>query len=173
MRSRVLVIMVMMLTVVARPALANTTEVPAGTAVPLQFLAPLESSTIEKGATIRFKVATDVLVGRTVVFRKGAPAQGTVTDVGHPDIYGTSAHVRIEFIQAGAVDGRPVRLSPLDLTPGSAFGIAAAASAAGAIVFHSVFGLAVGTLVHGGDLSLPAGAVAVTKVTEAFPLTTR
>ncbi len=177
MRSMVPVIMVVMLTMVALPALAGKFEVPTGTAVPLQFLAPVDSSTIQQGATIRFVVATDVLVRRAVVFRKGTPAQGTVTDVAHPGIYGGSAHVHIAYIQANAVDGRPVHLSPLDLAPDSAqqvrdVGAALGASAAGAILFHSVGGLAAGALIRGGDVSLPAGAVGLTRVIESFRLTT-
>jgi hypothetical protein len=70
MRSSVMVIMAMVLTMVARPALAGTVEVPAGTAVPLQLVAPVEASTIQKDATIRLTVATDVLAGRTQALRE-------------------------------------------------------------------------------------------------------
>ncbi len=143
-------------------------QVPAGTTVLLKFLHPLDSSQIKEGADVEFQVAADVLVDRFAVLRQGAPAKGTVTDVSAPGIFGKEAVVHIGFIQATAADGRPVRLSPLDVTPKSIHqvkdvGAAGASSVAGAILLGPL-GLAAGALVHGGNVSVPAGAVATTKI---------
>ncbi len=75
-------------------------------------------------------------------------------------------------MQATASDGRPVRLSPIDVTPDSIkqvkdVGAAAGSSVAGAILLGPI-GLAAGALIHGGNVSVPAGAVGTTKVTESF-----
>ena len=172
MRSVIAAAVVTALVAFAVPLQASEIDVPAGTAVPLKFLEPLDSATIKEGTAVKFEVAADVLVGRSVIFRRGAPAQGVVTDVSQPGIFGKNAHVHIAYIQATASDGRPVRLSPIDVTPDSIkqvkdVGAAAGTSVAGAILLGPI-GLAAGALIHGGNVSVPVGAVGTTKVTESF-----
>jgi len=157
------------------PATAGTSVlVPTGTKVLLKFITPVDSSTIKEGATVKFEVAADVLVDRYVIFRLGTPAQGTVTDVSQPGIFGKNARVHIAYVQATAVDGRPVRLSPLDVTPQSIqqvkdVGAAGATSIAGAILLGPI-GLAAGALIHGGQVQVPAGAVGTTEVSQAMQM---
>ena len=151
---------------------ASLVPVPAGTKVLLRFETPVDSGTITEGTTVKFTVATDVLIGRTVVFKQGTPAQGIVTDVSKPGIFGKNARVHIAYIQANAVDAKPVRLAPLDVTPDSVkqvgdVGAASATSLTGAILLGPV-GLAAGVLIHGGHVSLPAGAVGTSSVAEDF-----
>lgn len=172
MRSMIAAMVVAALAAFAVPVQASDVDVPAGTQVLLKFLEPLDSATIKEGTTVKFEVATDVLVQRSVIFKQGTPAQGTVTDVSHPGIFGKNARVHIAFIQVTASDGRPVRLSPIDVTPDSIkqvkdVGAAAGSSVAGAILLGPI-GIAAGALIHGGDVSVPAGAVGMTKVTESF-----
>ena len=172
MRSVIAAAVVTALVAFAVPLQASEIDVPAGTAVPLKFLEPLDSATIKEGTAVKFEVAADVLVGRSVIFRQGAPAQGVVTDVSQPGIFGKNARVHIAYIQATASDGRPVRLSPIDVTPDSIkqvkdVGAAAGTSVAGAILLGPI-GLAAGALIHGGNVSVPVGAVGTTKVTESF-----
>ncbi len=172
MRSMIAAMVVAALAAFAVPVQASDVDVPAGTQVLLKFLEPLDSATIKEGTTVKFEVAADVLVQRSVIFKQGTPAQGTVTDVSHPGIFGKNARVHIAFIQVTASDGRPVRLSPIDVTPDSIkqvkdVGAAAGSSVAGAILLGPI-GIAAGALIHGGDVSVPAGAVGMTKVTESF-----
>lgn len=172
MRSMVVAFMVAALAAFAVPVQASEIDVPAGTAVPLKFLEALDSATVKEGTPVKFEVAADVLIQRSVVFHRGAPAQGVVTDVSQPGIFGKNARVHIAYIQATASDGRPVRLSPIDVTPDSIkqvtdVGAAAGSSVAGAILLGPI-GLAAGALIHGGNVSVPAGAVGTTKVTESF-----
>ena len=175
MRHITAVVAIAGLVALAVPALAESTvPVPAGTTVLLKFVDPMESSTVKEGTQVQFQVAADVLVDRSVIFRQGAPAQGIVTDVSQPGIFGKNARVHIAYVEATAVDGRPVRLSPLDVTPESIrkvedVGAAGASSLAGAILLGPL-GLAAGALVHGGHVSVPAGAVGTTKVEETFQL---
>lgn len=174
MRSFIAALVVAALAAFTVPAFAGDIEVPAGTSVALKFIEPVDSATIKEGAPVKFEVAADVLIQRAVIFRQGATAQGIVTDVSKPGIFGRNARVHIAFIQIIAGDGRPVRLSPIDVTPESIkqvtdVGAAAGSSVAGAILLGPL-GLAAGALIHGGDVKVPAGAVGMTKVQEAFRL---
>jgi len=171
---RSLAILVMIAAVIGSVSAAHAApmiRVPSGTSVPLKFVTPVDSSTITQGAVVQFEVATDVLMDRYVVLRRGAPAQGVVTDVSGAGIFGKDAVVHIGFIETTAADGRPVRLSPIAVTPGSVreaenVGAAGASSLAGAIVLGPL-GLAAGALIHGGHVAVPAGAVATSKLEHA------
>jgi len=174
MRTLVAVLVVAVLVAGTVPAHAESVTVPAGTKVLLKFLSPVDSATIKEGATIKFEVATDVLNNRVAIFRAGMPAEGIVTDVSHPGIFGKNARVHISHIRANAVDGKPVSLSPLDVTPDSLrqvndIGAAGATSLTGAILLGPI-GLAAGAFIHGGDFTLPTGAVGTVSVAEGFSL---
>ena len=174
MRSIIAALVVAALAAFAVPALADDIEVPAGTSVVLKFLEPVDSATIKEGAPVKFEVGADVLVQRAVIFKQGTPAEGVVTDVSKPGIFGKNARVHIAFIQIMAGDGRPVRLSPIDVTPESIkqvsdVGAAAGSSVAGAILLGPI-GLAAGAFIHGGDVRVPVGAVGMTKIVEGFRL---
>jgi hypothetical protein len=154
------------------PAFAGPVTVPAGTIVLLRFETAVDSGTIKQGTPVRFTVATDVLIDRTVVFRQGTPAQGVVTDVSKPGIFGKNGRVHINYIEADATDGRPVRLTPLEVTPDSKrqatdVGAAGATAITGAILLGPI-GLAAGALIRGGDVSMPAGAVGTSSVAQDF-----
>jgi hypothetical protein len=154
---------------------ASVVTVPAGTKVLLRFETPVASGTIKEGTPVKFTVATDVLVGRTVIFKEGTPAQGLVTDVSKPGIFGKNARVHIGYIEVAAVDGKPVRLAPLEVTPESVrqvadVGAAGATALTGAILLGPI-GLAAGALIHGGNVNLPAGAVGTSSVAGDFETT--
>lgn len=169
MRTGIAVVTVLAIALAMVPAFAGSVlTVPAGTKVLLRFETPVDSGKIADGAEIKFTVATDVLIDRTPAFRYGTPARGIVTDVSKPGIFGKNARVHIAYIQADAVDGRPARLAPLDVTPDSIrqvgdVGAAGATSLTGAIILGPV-GLAAGALIHGGDVDLPAGAIGTSSV---------
>lgn len=174
MRTLVAVLAIAILFAGTIPATAQSMMVPAGTKILLKFLTPVDSATIKEGAEIKFSVAADVLISRTAIFQTGTPAMGIVTDVSHPGIFGKNARVHISHIQVNAVDGKPVTVSPLDVTPEtvrqvSDIGAAGATSLTGAILLGPI-GLAAGAFIHGGDFSLPAGAVGTVSVAEAFRL---
>lgn len=144
--------------------------VPAGTKVLLRFETPVDSGTATEGDAIKFTVATDVLLAGTLVFKQGAAGQGVVTDVSKPGIFGKNAKVHIAGVQADAVDGKAVRLAPVDVTPDTArqagdFGAAGATSFTAAILLGPV-GLAAGALIRGGNVNLPAGSIGTSSVAQ-------
>jgi hypothetical protein len=154
---------------------ASVVSVPAGTKVLLRFESPVDSGTIKEGTTVKFTIASDVLVGRSIVFREGAPAQGVVTDVSKPGIFGKNARVHVSYIQAEAVDGKPVRLAPIEVTPDSVkqvadVGAAGATAITGAILLGPI-GIAAGALIRGGNVNLPAGAIGTSSVAEQIQAT--
>jgi hypothetical protein len=141
-------------------------DVPAGTQVPLSFSTRVDSSTAREGDPVTFAVAQDVLVDRQVVIRKGTGAQGLVVSVTPPGIFGRNARVHVAFVQTAAVDGLPIKLAPIDITPGNLRETKDTAGAAGAsmagLILLGPVGVAAGALVRGGHVTIPAGAVAVT-----------
>jgi len=158
------------------PAALGSTPVvvPAGTEVLLKFDTPVDSSTTTQGAIVKFEVASDVLVDRSVILRAGAAAQGVATEVSQPGLFGKGARVRIDSIQVTAVDGRPVQLSSVDVTPDTVPRIQGASRAAGSgfagIVLFWPIGFLGGSLAHGGQVEAPAGAVATATVPQAVQI---
>lgn len=155
------VVLAVLLALPSAPASAATRVwVPAGTQVGLQFLRAVDSRTASAGAKVHFKVAADVIQDRHVIIRAGTPVTGTVTQVGKPGMFGTSAKVVIGFIAATAVDGRPIKLNDVivskDMINKSRAG-AAGASVAGALLLGPV-GLVAGAFIRGNDVEVPAGA---------------
>lgn len=174
MRTLVAMLVIAVLVAGTIPAQAESIIVPTGTKVLLRFLTPLDSAKVKEGADVKFEVASDVLIGRQIIFKAGTAATGIVTDVSHPGIFGKNARVHVSHIQANAVDGRPVTFSPLDVTPDTVrqvqdVGAAGATSLTGAILLGPI-GLAAGAFIHGGDFDLPAGAVGTVSVAEGFTL---
>jgi hypothetical protein len=73
--------------------------------------------------------------------------------------------MHIAFMTATAVDGRPVRLSSIDITPNTLRQAkdttGAAAAAAVGLVLLGPLGVAAAALVRGGHVVVSAGSVAV------------
>ncbi|HLW61056.1 MAG TPA: hypothetical protein VKV57_14210 [bacterium] len=143
----------------APAAAATMVWVPAGTPIGLQFVTGVDSRKTTAGNRVHFKVTGNVIVNRHVILRAGAPASGTVTQVGKPGVFGKSAKVVVGFISATGVDGKPIKLTDVvvskDMINKSRAG-AAGATVAGAIVLGPV-GLLAGALVRGNDVEVPAG----------------
>jgi hypothetical protein len=146
--------------------------VPPGTQVPLSFISRVDSSTVREGEAVTFSVASDVLVERHTVIRKGSSAQGLVVSVTPPGIFGRNARVHVAFVQTIAVDGLPVKLAAIDITPGNLRETrdtagAAGASVAGLIILGPI-GVAAGALIRGGHVTIPPGAVAMTSTVSSL-----
>jgi hypothetical protein len=151
------------------PAGAAAIIVPVGTHVGLEFLTPVNSSTIGTGTPVNFRVIYDVVSGGRVIIRRGARAGGVVTDVTKPGMFGTNAKVVIGGLTTTAVDGSRIQLRDLVVSKAmisKARVGAAGAAVAGAIVLGPV-GLLAGALVRGGNISVPAGTT-VTDTTDAM-----
>lgn len=147
-------------------AQGRTLDVPAGTQVPLSFSTRVDSSQAREGDAVTFAVTSDVVAERQIIIRKGTHAQGLVVSVTPPGIFGRNARVHVAFVQTAAVDGLPIKLAPIDITPDNLRETrdtagAAGASVAGLIILGPI-GVAAGALVRGGHVTVPAGAVAIT-----------
>ncbi|HEV2440376.1 MAG TPA: hypothetical protein VGX97_09975 [bacterium] len=150
------------------PAGAASVILPFGTQVGLQFVTPIDSSTVAVGTRVNFRVLADVMSGGRVVIRHGARASGVVTNVTQPGAFGTSAKVVIGNLATTAVDGSQVHLKELIVSKAMVSKArvgAAGAAVAGAVVLGPV-GLLAGALVRGGHVSVPAGTT-VTDTTDA------
>jgi hypothetical protein len=165
---RTLSLLLLALSLSVSPVAFAQTEVtaPAGTQVPLSFATRVDSNAVREGEAVPFTVAQDVVVERKVIVKKGTSAQGLITSVSPPGIFGKSARVHIDFINTLGVDGLPIKLSPVDITPenfreAKDTGGAVGTSVAGLILLGPV-GLAAGALIRGGHVVVPAGVVAIT-----------
>ena len=157
------------LAVAQGPAGAAAIMVPIGTHVGLQFMTPVNSSTVAVGSRVNFRVLSDVTSGGRVVIRQGARAGGVVTDVTKPGMFGTNAKVVIGGLTTTAVDGSRIPLHDVVVSKAMVSNArvgAAGAAVAGAIVLGPV-GLLAGALVRGGHVVVPAGTT-VTDTTDAM-----
>lgn len=156
---------------------ATNVTVPVGTKVALQFINAIDSTTAKEGQQVNFRVAGDVVVARHAVIKRGAPGKGTIVSVAPPGVFGKNARIHIAFITARAVDGKPVKLSPIEITPEMMRQVkdtsgAVAAGTVGLILLGPL-GVAAAALVRGGHVALGAGSVAIVatlaRVTIAAP----
>ena len=152
----------------AQASAATAVVTPAGTKVGLEFATPLDTQTARTAEKVQFRVVADVIVGGRVVIQMGTAATGTVTHVRKPTVYGVSSRVVIGFLTVNAVDGKPVTLNDIVISPNNTkkAGGTGAATAAGEILLGPV-GVLDGAFVRGGYVKVPVGAVeaASTKTT--------
>ncbi len=161
----IVLIVVLALSVPPKAAAQAGVLVRAGTKVPLRFVSQLDSSTAHQGQRVNFRVASNVIVNRSVVIRAGTAAHGIVESVEPESQFGKDARIRIGFVETTGADRHPIRLSPIDITPNSIRQVkdvsgAVATSVVGAVLLGPV-GLAAGALVRGGHVVVPAGAIVV------------
>jgi hypothetical protein len=153
---------------VAGAAAGTSVYMPAGTKVGFEFIDPLDTGTAKVGQKVRLKVVADVVVNRHVVIEKNAPLTGVVTYAQNKGAFGQPSRATLGHLAVIAVDKKPVSIHDIVVVPNeikSRTG-AAAASAAGAILFGPI-GLISGGLVQGGHEVIPAGAVVAETTTAA------
>jgi hypothetical protein len=147
---------------------AQAVIVPFGTQVGLQFVAPVDSSSVVAGTQVHFRVGADVVSDGRIVILRSTPAVGTVTQVTQPGILGRSSKVVTGYVRTVAADGSSVPLRDVVVSKAMVSNArvgAAGATVAGAIALGPV-GLLAGALVRGGNARVPAGTV-VTDTTDA------
>lgn len=84
--------------------------VPDGTAFTVVTADQLSSKTAREGDPVNFFVADDVVINGRVVFAKGAPARGTITEVGQRGHLGKGGRLALRVDYTTAVDGQRVTL---------------------------------------------------------------
>ena len=134
------------------------TIVPANTLIKVALVDPVNTKNIKVGDTVRFKVASDVIVNGKLVFAKGEPGEGEVTKVTHARNFGRNAKLEIDFRQTKAIDGTDVDTFVGDEAKEEmkSLAMAAGASLAG-IVLLGPIGIIGGAFVNGKDIDLPEG----------------
>lgn len=134
------------------------TIVPANTLIKVALVDPVNTKNIKVGDTVRFKVASDVIVNGKLVFAKGEPGEGEVTKVTHARNFGRNAKLEIDFRQTKAIDGTDVDTFVGDEAKAEmkSLAMAAGASLAG-IVLLGPIGIIGGAFVNGKDIDLPEG----------------
>jgi hypothetical protein len=133
-----------------------------GTPVPLVFTADVDSKTAQVGDKISFALANDLIVGGTVLAKKGAPATGTVIQVNKTGAGGLPGEIEFEADTLDA-NGTVVKLH------GSAAKEGTAKPPNAAVIIPIVGPFTV--LKHGTDAEIQQGAVFVAHVAADTPLT--
>jgi len=114
----------------------------AGTTIPLQCTATLNSATLQTGQNVTFTVANDIKVNGKTVIERGAIANGVVTDAHDHGVFGIPGKFSITVKSVTAVDGTQVFLSNSDIyAQGKAkYGVSIALSAIICILFMLIKG---------------------------------
>jgi hypothetical protein len=91
---------------------ARAAELQDGAIVHVRLVSPITSEGAKAGETIRFVVASDLVIDGAVVIARKTPAAGTVVAArraswGFIDHHGVLAFA---FLQTTGVDGQPIRL---------------------------------------------------------------
>lgn len=89
---------------------AQLVHLPNGTAVRVRTTKDISSGKSKKYEELRFRVASDVLVGDLVVIRRGAEAVGRVASVKKNGMMGRAGRLAIEVTSVEAVTGKAVAL---------------------------------------------------------------
>lgn len=90
---------------------ANEVTIPAGTRIDLETMSTINSSTIQAGETVDFKVRTDVSIDGHVVIKAGSVAKGTVVSASKAKGIGKEGSVEIQVKSVNGVDGKMIPLS--------------------------------------------------------------
>ncbi len=96
----------------AAPAPAGPTRVavPDATTVRLKVAGAVSSATAKEGDPLRFTAVEDVRVGEMIVIRKGAPAEGRLTEVKKAGRLSKGGSLNFAITTVTAADSSPVRL---------------------------------------------------------------
>jgi hypothetical protein len=92
-------------------------QVPAGTALRIRFLTPLDTKTSNIGDGFVATAAEDVFAGRQLILPKGTPVRGRVAQVQRPGFFSKGGLMRLTFDHVTLPTGevQPLRLE-LDTT---------------------------------------------------------
>ncbi len=150
----------------ARTRHASRVAVPAGTPVTLVFDQTLSSKTAKVGQQVKFSVADDVMVGSTLVIKKGTPVTGVIAKAEKRKRFGVNATIRIALNPVKSTQGARIALEPRSQghpVEGEKSGQGAAATVGGAAILGPV-GLVGGYFVSGKDVEVKPGDKLETEV---------
>jgi hypothetical protein len=94
------------------PSSAVAAELRDGTIVQVRLVSPISSELAKPGDSIRFVVASDVVVNGAVVIARKTPALGAVVTARRTGHNSSRRHpiLAVSFIQTTGVDGQAIRL---------------------------------------------------------------
>ncbi|MEQ7873347.1 hypothetical protein ABDK56_05010 [Sphingomonas sp. ASV193] len=123
----------------------------AGVEIPLRLEESLDSNdkTVREGNRFRMTVASDVMLGRSIVIPAGSPATGEITDVRRKGMWGKSGRI-VARVLSVRVGDRLVRLSGSFDDKGTT----GTAGVVGAVVLLPVAGF----FMTGTSAKIPAGS---------------
>ena len=133
-------------------------SVPKNTLIKVALVDPVNTKNLKKGDAVRYKVAADVIVDGKLVFAKGEPGDGVVTNVKQAKNFGRNAKLDIDYKQTKSIDGTYVAtyMGEEAKQEMKNLAMAAGASLAG-IVLLGPIGVIGGAFVNGKNIDLPAG----------------
>ncbi|MCI5567861.1 MAG: hypothetical protein MR375_08445 [Veillonellaceae bacterium] len=131
---------------------------PENTLIKIALSSPVNAKELKKGDTVRYEVAEDVVIDGVLLFTKGSPGEGVVTDVTQARNFGRNAKIDIDFKTLQAMDGTRVDayIGEKAKKEMKNLAMAAGASLAGIAVLGPV-GIIGGVFVKGKNIDLPAG----------------
>ncbi|SHK48160.1 hypothetical protein SAMN05216582_10571 [Selenomonas ruminantium] len=132
--------------------------VPQNTLIKVALVDEVNTKNLKKGDTIRYKVAADVIVDGKLVFAKGEPGDGVVTNVKQARNFGRNAKLDIDYKQTKSIDGTYVNtfMGEEAKQEMKNLAMAAGASLAGIVILGPI-GVIGGAFVNGKNIDLPAG----------------
>ncbi len=132
--------------------------VPKNTLIKVALVDPVNTKNLKKGDAIRYKVAADVIVDGKLIFAKGEPGDGVVTNVKQARNFGRNAKLDIDYKQTKAIDGTYVAtfMGEEAKQEMKNLAMAAGASLAGMVILGPI-GVIGGAFVNGKNIDLPEG----------------
>ena len=133
-------------------------NVPKNTLIKVALVDSVNTKNLKKGDAIRYKVAADVIVDGKLVFAKGEPGDGVVTNVKQARNFGRNAKLDIDYKQTKAIDGTYVAtfMGEEAKQEMKNLAMAAGASLAGMVILGPI-GVIGGAFVNGKNIDLPEG----------------
>lgn len=132
--------------------------VPANTLIKIALVDEVNAKDIKVGDVVHIKAADDVVVDGYLLFAKGEPGEGVVTEVRQARNFGRDAKVEIDFKRVKSIDGTEVDTFIGDEAKEeyASYAKAAGAGLAGALLLGPI-GVVGAAFVKGKNVKLPAG----------------
>lgn len=146
------------------PSAVESPRIPAGTVVSVELVDALSSTTSHIGDTFRIRLVEPINIGGRDVAPAGTTGAGEVIDAA-PSGFGGRQGKLIISARYLEIDGRRVRIRGMQLTAAGADG----ANAALGVSMIPYVGLA-SIFMHGGEITLPAGASGTARLAADFDL---
>lgn len=131
-------------------AFSQEITMPAGTEIPLTLTKEISSKVAERGDTIAFTVAKDIIVDNQMLIKQGTDAKGSVIYAEKGGYMGHSGKLAIQIESTTTVDGQPLKLRAAKGGEGD--------SAAGSTITLSLLFGPFGLLKKGGDTTVKQGS---------------